>query len=65
MQDHEEFTGCWFPDCGVPVPKPEAPREPLCFDHIELLARLVNTSVGSEKDAAIKGFRRRVMGLED
>ena len=66
MQDHEEFTKCLYPypDCEVQVPKLEAPREPLCFDHIEALAHRVNQAVGAERDVAVADFRRRVMGLE-
>ena len=65
MQDHQEYTGCFFPDCGVHVEKVEAPREPLCFTHIEVLASRINQlPEGPDRDAAIADFRRRVMGLE-
>ena len=68
MQDplgEQEFTGCWFPDCGVLVPKTVAPREPLCLTHIELLIRSAcEFDEGPAQDEAMREVRRRVLGLE-
>ena len=65
MSDNEEFTGCRYPDCGVRAPEPRGSAEPLCFDHIEVLVRRVNQSVGPDRDAAIADYRRRVLGWDN
>ena len=65
MEDHQEYTGCLFPDCGVRVMQVEAPRDPLCFTHIEVKAAQINQlPEGPDREAAIADFRRRVMGLD-
>ena len=48
-----------------PVPRVPAPRDAICFHCIEAMAHSINheTSHG-RRDAKIKVFKRRVMGLE-
>ena len=62
--DSEHQTDCHLPDCGVRVPRPDAPAIPLCFDHSELMAQHIQQSSGLDRDAAIADFRRRVLGLD-
>ena len=69
MVDIENWVKCTFDGCPekdeVLVERVPAPREALHFTHIEDMARSINQEASTgRRDAKIKDFRRRVMGLD-
>ena len=68
MVDIENWVKCSFdgcPDIEVLVERVPAPREALHFTHIEDMAHSINQETSTvRRDAAIKEFKRLVMGLE-
>ena len=69
MVDIEKWVKCTFDGCPEKdkdlVERVPAPREALHFTHIEEMVHSINQEASTvRRDAAIKEFKRLVMGLE-